>query len=125
MPVFLSSLLQLPFIWNVLSPEDQIGIITPKARHLTARHLRLAGLDDPEPVRMIGLENRPAFRGAIFSGSGAFDSAAIEKEVTGAAQDLIRENPGMEAVLLECSNLPPMLLRFRKKFMCQYSTSIP
>ena len=106
-PVFLSSLLQLPFIRRVLSPDDQIGIITANARHLTHRHLRLAGLDNMGAVRISGLENQPAFREAIFSGSGGFDPEAIQKEVVGAARDLIRENPGVKAALLECSNLPP------------------
>jgi hypothetical protein len=106
-PVFLSSLLQLPFIQSVLSPDDQIGIITANARHLTPRHLRLAGLDEMEAVRISGLENQPAFREAIFSGSGGFDPEAIQREVVGAARELIRRNPRVRAILLECSNLPP------------------
>jgi len=106
-PVFLSSLLQLPFLRRVLDPEDQIGIITANARHLTPRHLRLAGLDDMEAVRISGLENQPAFREAIFSGSGGFDPEAIQKEVVGAARELIRKNPRVRIFLLECSNLPP------------------
>lgn len=64
---------------------------------------------------MIGLENRPAFREAIFGGSGALDSAAIEKEVTGAARGLIRQNPGLKAVLLECSSLPPYASAVQKE----------
>ena len=114
-PVFLSSLLQLSFLRRILNPDDQIGIITANTGHLTPRHLRLAGLDDPETVRIIGLENRPAFQEAIFSGSGALDSTAIEKEVTGAARDLIREHPGVKAVLLECSNLPPYASAVQKE----------
>jgi len=114
-PVFLSSLLQLPFIRRVLSPEDQIGIVTADARHLTPRHLRLAGLDDMGAVRIRGLENQPAFREAIFSGSGGFDSEAVQKEVVGAARDLARENPGVKAVLLECSNLPPYASAVQKE----------
>jgi hypothetical protein len=114
-PVFLSSLLQLPFIRSVLSPDDLIGIVTANARHLTPRHLRLAGFNDMGAVRISGLENQPAFREAIFSGSGGFDREAIQKEVVGAARDLIRENPGVKAVLLECSNLPPYASAVQKE----------
>jgi hypothetical protein len=106
-PIFLSSLLQLPFLRRILNPDDQIGVITAHARHLTPRHLRLAGLDDLEAVRITGLENHPAFGDAIFSGSGRVDPEAIQKEVVGAARELIRKNPRVRAILLECSNLPP------------------
>ena len=106
-PVFLSSLLQLPFIRGILNPDDQIGIITANAGHLTPRHLRLAGLEDMGAVKISGLENQPAFREAIFSGSGGFDPEAIQKEVVGAARELIRKNPRVKSILLECSNLPP------------------
>jgi hypothetical protein len=114
-PVFLSSLPQLPFIRSVLGPDDQIGIVTADSRHLTPRHLRLAGLNDLGAVRISGLENQPAFREAIFSGSGGFDRDAIQKEVVRAARDLIRENPGVKAVLLECSNLPPYASAVQKE----------
>ena len=106
-PVFLSSLLQLSFLRRILNPDDQIGVITANARHLTPRHLHLAGLDDRGAVRIAGLESQPAFRKAIFSGSGGFDPEAIQKEVVGAARGLIEKNPRVRAILLECSNLPP------------------
>jgi hypothetical protein len=114
-PVFLSSLLQLPFIRGILNPDDQIGIITANAGHLTSRHLRLAGLEDIGAVKISGLENQPAFREAIFSGSGGFDPEAIQKEVVGAARELIRKNPRVKSILLECSNLPPYASAVQKE----------
>jgi hypothetical protein len=106
-PVFLSSLLQLPFIRRILGPDDQIGIITANALHLTSRHLQLAGLEDVEAAKIIGLEARPAFREAIFGGSGNFAYRAVEEEVVAAAREVVQGKGRVKAILLECSNLPP------------------
>ena len=106
-PVFLSSLLQLPFIRRILSPGDQIGIITANALHLTPRHLQLAGLEDVEAAKIIGLEDRPAFREAIFGGSGNLDYRAVREEVVAAAREVVQGKGRVKAILLECSNLPP------------------
>jgi hypothetical protein len=106
-PVFLSSLLQLPFIRRMLSPGDQIGIITANVLHLTPRHLQLAGLEDVEAAKIVGLENRPAFREAILGGSGNLDYRAVQEEVVAAAREVVQEKGRVKAILLECSNLPP------------------
>jgi hypothetical protein len=106
-PVFLSSLLQLPFIRAALGSKDRVGIITAHALHLTPRHLHLAGLEDMEAVKIVGLEDRPAFREAIFAGRGVLDYPAVQEEVLGAARELIRGENRVKALLLECSNLPP------------------
>jgi aspartate/glutamate racemase len=114
-PVFLSSLLQLPFIRRIIGPEDRIGIITAHAMHLTPRHLRLAGLEDMQSVKIIGLENRPAFREAIFAGTGGLEHDAIQEEVVEAARELIRGERRVKAILLECSNLPPYAAAVQKE----------
>lgn len=106
-PVFVSSLLQLPFIRRIIGSEDRIGILTAHSVHLTMLHLRFAGLEDPGAVMVVGLEERPAFREAIFGGAGALDFSAIQQEVVEAARELIREESRVKAILLECANLPP------------------
>jgi hypothetical protein len=106
-PVFLSSLLQLPFIRRMIGPHDRIGIITANALHLTPRHLQLAGMEDVEDAKIIGLEERPAFREAIFAGSGILDYRAVQEEVVTAARELVQGMGRVKAILLECSNLPP------------------
>jgi hypothetical protein len=113
-PVFLSSLLQLPFIRRMIGPHDRIGIITANALHLTPRHLQLAGMEDVEDARIIGLEERPAFREAIFAGSGILDDRAVQEEVVIAARELVRGKGRVKAILLECSNLPPYAAAVQK-----------
>jgi hypothetical protein len=105
-PVFTSSLLQLPFIERTLGPLGRVGVLTADASNLTAEHLRRAG-GDPERVTIAGLEKEPAFREAIFSGTGRIDPAAIQAEVVRQTERLVTENERIAAILFECANLPP------------------
>ncbi len=105
-PVFTSSLLQLPFIERTLRPSDRIGIVTADAGNLTEEHLRRAG-GDAGRVTVCGLENEPFFRKAILSGSGRMDVEKVAAEVVAQACRMTAADPAIRSVLLECSNLPP------------------
>jgi len=105
-PVFTSSLLQLPFIQATLTAQDRIGILTADAANLTPEHLRRAG-GDADRLTVCGLENEPFFREAIFSGSGRLEVEKVEAEVVAQARRMTTADPAIRAVLLECSNLPP------------------
>lgn len=106
-PVFSSSLLQLPIISQSLSPEQSIGIITASGSSLTDRHMEIA-LNGADVSYVIGgLETRPAFKSAVHDQAGVLDSDAVQAEVVQEALDLQRENPKLGAILLECTDLPP------------------
>jgi hypothetical protein len=105
-PVFSSSLLQLPFIQAGLGPAGRVGVLTADAGNLTDDHLRAAG-GDPGRIFLAGLEGAPHFRSAILEGSGAIDPVAVRAEVVRAAEELVANSPDIRALLLECANLPP------------------
>jgi hypothetical protein len=105
-PVFTSSLLQLPFIRATLRPQDRIGVITADASNLTPEHLRRAGAE-LQRVTVIGLENQPKFREAIFEESGRIDAPGVEAEVVEQAKRMVTADPRVAAILFECANLPP------------------
>jgi hypothetical protein len=105
-PVFTSSLLQLPFIERSLRPRDRIGILTADAANLTPEHFRRAG-GDASRLTVFGLEDQPGFHEAIFSGSGRLDEAKVTSEVVKQARRMVASDPAIQAVLLECANLPP------------------
>lgn len=105
-PVFTSSLLQLPFIASTLRHQDRIGIITADAGHLTTEHLRLAG-GDTERITVVGLEKQPRFRAAIFDGVGRIDAPGIQSEVVMQAERMVAADARIAAILFECANLPP------------------
>lgn len=104
-PVFLSSLLQIPFIYQVTGRP--IGIITANATCLTPQHFQACGVPSEIPLVVAGMEDQQEFREAILEEKGSLDSAKIQAEVVGVAKDLVTKNPQVGAILLECSDLPP------------------
>jgi hypothetical protein len=105
-PVFTSSLLQLPFIQATLRPQDRIGIITADAANLTPEHLCRAG-GSMERISVVGLENQPKFREAIFEETGRIDVRGVESEVVESAKRMLEADRRISAILFECANLPP------------------
>ena len=112
-PVFLSSLLQIPLIYQMTN--RRIGIITADATALTSGHFSACGISKKIPTAIGGMENQPEFREAILEENGALDSEIIKKEVLMVAQNLVSENNDLGAILLECSDLPPYARAIQKK----------
>ena len=106
-PVFLSSLLQIPFISRILSPGEEVGVIVANSDALTDDHLRAAGITKSMPIRVAGMQNASHFSSAILEERGVLDSEQMEAEVVRAVKCLVDENEGVKAILLECSDLPP------------------
>jgi hypothetical protein len=105
-PVFTSSLLQLPFIQATLRPQDRIGIITADASNLTPEHLRRAG-GNVDRITVVGLENQPKFRNAIFEETGRIDAQGVETEVVEQSKRMVAADRRIATILFECANLPP------------------
>ena len=106
-PVFLSSLLQLSFITKIISDEQKVGIITANSKILDGALLREVGIKDMNSVYIKGLEDKEYFRKAIIEEVGWLDSKKIENEVVSVAKEIVKEDPRIKAILLECSCLPP------------------
>lgn len=106
-PVFMSSLLQIPFISRMLAPGEKVGIIPADSSKLTPRHFKAAGVDDSMPIAVSGMEKQKHFYDAILAEKGELDFDKVEAEVVLVAKKLVRADPKVKALLLECSDLPP------------------
>ncbi len=106
-PVFLSSLLQIPFISLLVGEDAQVGIITADSKSLTDELLATVGVLDSTNLVIGGLEDRKQFYRFAIEETGSLDAVAVEKEVVTVAGELVAENPRIRAILLECSLLPP------------------
>ena len=106
-PVFLSSLLQIPFIHNTVAPGRPIGVISANAEALTPHHFESVGVAPTIPLAIAGMQDQAEFRSAILEEKGTLDSARIEAEVVQVAKSLLQRHPLVGAILLECSDLPP------------------
>ncbi len=104
-PVFLSSLIQLPFINQTLRNDQKIGVVTANVAPLTAHLFAAVGYAENDNVVIQGLEKTHYFREAAIDEVGSLDSDRIREEVVDAALQLTR-NGDVGALLLECSLLP-------------------
>lgn len=111
-PVATSSLLQLP---DLLREEGRVGVLTISAQRLGREHLLAAGVA-PErlgDVVVQGMDPEGAFAGPILANEAAMDLARAGDEVVAAAEALARRVPGLRALVLECTNMPPYAQRIR------------
>lgn len=106
-PVFMSSLLQIPYLSMMFDPKRPIGCITATRKSLGNRVLELAGIRSDINVVVRGMEDEPHFKTAILEEAGDLDSDLIEAETVAIAKGMVREHPDMGAIVLECSMLPP------------------
>lgn len=106
-PVFLSSWMQVPFIYQMLQPGKKVGAVVADSRYIRKETLVNAGIDDSIPLVIAGMEDQPAFFSAIMEEAGTLDSDAIEREVVRVVRNLVEANADVGALLLECSALPP------------------
>jgi Asp/Glu/hydantoin racemase len=104
-PVATSSLMQAPMIARVLPAGRQVGILTVSARTLTHEHLAAANVPADTPVA--GTDDGREFTRAILGNEPVLDVAAAERDVIDAGEALVRQNPQVGAVLLECTNMAP------------------
>lgn len=106
-PVFLSSLLQIPFIRSTLPDSAKVGILTANSQSLTPEVFDRIGISDDNALIIHGLENENNFKDAVIDEIGTLDSDGIREEVVNAAKVLIAAHPKVRAFLVECSMLPP------------------
>lgn len=105
-PVFASSLLQIPLVHLMLKKGQKIGIIAAYKEYLTEEHLRKVGIGENILLSIIGMENTE-FSKVRADPLAIMDVSQFEKEVISLAKCLVNENRNVGAIVLECTDLPP------------------
>jgi hypothetical protein len=103
-PVFTSSLLQIPMIERSLPASKRVGILTFSAEALSAEHLRAVGVATDTPIQ--GLPVESLFVRYYGNQPCVADMAVFDMEVAAAARTLIAAHPEIGAIVCECTNLP-------------------
>jgi hypothetical protein len=113
-PVFMSSLLQVPFIQQLIGSEKDVGIVCAQKRFLTDDHLRNVGIDlssnfiiagaqdeygCPEFDKLWDHEKRPERPEAVY------DKA--EKDMVRICVEFRQSHPSISAIMLECTGMQP------------------
>ncbi|MDD4569208.1 MAG: aspartate/glutamate racemase family protein [Tepidanaerobacteraceae bacterium] len=107
LPIFMSSLLQVPFMERLIGQEDKIGIITANSKSLDQTVLGPCGADLGEKLIIRGLEDCCNFAAAFIDETGKLNKQEVEAEVLSVTKQMIAEVPEVKLLLFECSVLAP------------------
>ncbi|MDD7023804.1 MAG: aspartate/glutamate racemase family protein [Oscillospiraceae bacterium] len=104
-PVFTSSLLQVPLVYSMLKQDQRVGILTADSSSLGERHFRGVGIEQI-PMAVAGLQD--TYLGDILLHNRTeLDEDRARKDMEAAAGHLVKEHPDIGAFVLECTNMPP------------------
>ena len=99
-PVATSALLHIKALKG-----KRVGVITASAKNLTPAHFEAVGA--PRDTPFVGLPEDSSFAGTFLRNGLTLDRDGVEGEVVAAGRDLVARHPGIDTVVLECTNLPP------------------
>ncbi|TFV90168.1 aspartate/glutamate racemase family protein [Oxalobacteraceae bacterium OM1] len=114
-PVFASSLLQVPLVRHIHGPTSEICIITAKAGALRPEHFLSVGIEHQAGLIVCGLEECAAWNRIFTEPEMDVDLDEIEREVVGTALRALERHPNIRAFVLECTDLPPFSESIRQK----------
>ncbi len=110
-PVWSSSLLALAPLQRCVPVDRACGVITIEAASLTQQHLEAVGADPHTPVEGI-IPGSPLHRSLLLD-LPFLDMADAQAQVLAAGARLLQRAPGLSAIVLECTNLPPYAAALR------------
>lgn len=101
-PLWSSALLQLA---EAQAAGRRCGVITIEAASLQPAHFEGVGADPATPVE--GITPGSALHRTLLQDLPTLDEADAQAQVLAAAQRLRARHPGLDTLVLECTNLPP------------------
>ena len=114
-PVYISSLIQVPMVHRMLRRDQKVGIFAAKKDRLTEEHLRAVGADSV-PVCVVGMDAQEEFCEVVIDGKRKeLNMDRLEREVLSVVDVLVKENPEMGALVLECTDLVPFAHLIQQK----------
>jgi Asp/Glu/hydantoin racemase len=112
-PVFASSLLQVPMVHRMLRQEQSVGIITADRSLLSRAHLESVGITRETPHTIVGIEATGEFSRVRADPRAELDGETMKDEVVAVARELVGDHPETGAIVLECTDLPPFAAAIR------------
>ena len=113
-PVFMSSLLQVPLAQQIIGSEDVVGILVANKSAVVDRHLEAVGINLGSNYVLAGAMDGgrcPEFdhiwTEELRTDPPTIDYAKAAKEFLEVAVEFYRSHPNMAAMVLECTGFPP------------------
>ena len=113
-PVFTSSLMQVPLAYMMIKQSQKVGIITVHSKSLTQKHLSCVGADKV-PHIIYGTEGEEEFSRVILDDEMELDVNKSRDELVRVAKRMVSEHPEVGAIVLECTNMPPYAATIQKE----------
>lgn len=106
-PLFSSSLIQLPMVHRMIAANRKVGLLVARAQSLTPRHLAAIG-GEHVPICVAEMAGQPEFSEVILGGQRTeLDSDRLQAEVISQVKQLAAENADLGALVIECTDLVP------------------
>lgn len=105
-PFFSSSLMQIPMIYRMLKKDQKVGVLTVNGASLTPDLFKKVGIEGI-PIVVKGLEKEEEFTHVMLDNAFMMNVDKARAENVKVAKELIKENPDVGAIVLECTNMPP------------------
>ncbi len=102
-PMFASSLLQVPVVHRMLRPDQIIGILTAHSEALNPQVLQAVGASEV-PYVVSGSEEAPDFYNVFVKNRDWIDTDACAQQLVGLTTRLVEEHPAIGAFVCEGTN---------------------
>lgn len=112
-PVFTSSLMQIPLVQNMLGKHQSVGVITAKKTALTENHLQSVGIKNQLSIHIEGLETCAEWNKIFSFPKKDLNIHTVENDVVQIARSMMKTD-NIGAFVLECTDLPPFADAIRK-----------
>lgn len=108
-PVFLSSLMQVPMVVSMLRGRDKLAVLLANGQTVSDRLLEPVGITGEVRERCVfrGLEDKEHFASVCLEDRGELDLAQMEADMVQTAREVVSDHPDVRAFLFECSDMPP------------------
>lgn len=114
-PVFTSSLVQIPWVYDLVGRRGRIGVLTADEEALTLKHLEGVGAESI-PTIIRGMKPESEFFQTYVEDRPKLNYAAVEREIVTALQEMAKDHIDLSALVLECTNMTPYREALRKVF---------
>jgi aspartate/glutamate racemase len=115
-PVFISSLIQVPLIYQSLGRHRKVGVVVANSDALSVDHLIAVGADKI-PIVLAGMQHQPQFTDVILNAkNNDFDLEVFRDELFSVIAQMLIKDPNIGSIVLECTDLSHFAPQVQQRF---------
>lgn len=114
-PVFTSSLIQIPLAYEMVGRKGRIGVLTVDREALSFDHLQSVGAETT-PIVIRGMDPGGEFYRTYIGNLPQMDYGRVEREVVATLGEMVNDHADLSALVLECTNMTLFRRAMREVF---------